>query len=92
MHKNASISYQQHEGNAIVKTILNIQMQEVVSKRPIKTNQEQEQRHEGEEAGKEPGDPSSVQSAVLQAPSREIDQGKEDFDKAPEVDDAKQNI
>jgi len=70
MHKNASISYQQQEGNAIVKTILNIQMQPVVSKRPIKTNQEQERRHEGEEAGKEPGHPSSVQSAVLQAPSR----------------------
>ena len=33
MHSNANISFQQQEGNNMIKTILNIQMQPVVSKK-----------------------------------------------------------
>jgi len=92
MHKNASISCQQQEGNNIIKTILNVQMQPVVSKRPSKTNQEHRKRRREEGVGSEPGSPSSVQSAALEAPSHEDDQAQEDFDQAPEAEAASQQF
>mgnify|MGYP006127364015 CR=1 FL=1 len=35
MHSNASISFLQEEGNNLIRTILNVQMQPVVSKRNL---------------------------------------------------------
>lgn len=41
MHPNASISFLQEEGNNLIRTILNVQMQPVVSKRGASSKDEE---------------------------------------------------